>query len=287
MGVEEEEMGSSEAERRRFLRSRQQRGRTGGSRSLSPPGEEIGKSRGSEPKIGSAFQAEVPLKVVEEGKRNAEMTRCESQLVYSLELCGGDIDKVDKFMKKVTATLMLRDGFGCSPNGEEAALRRFCMHKGDEQLALQETCKEVSSAHKFPGVGKAWTYEEKCLFVRAMAERAKDFRYIAHEVLNRKTCEVVNMYYTYQKQQNLQHGMRANGYIFDTGDELTEFLPRLGPERISLSLRCLAMTAGDGFPADRRMAQAIRTARDNSTFDDRRKRARSTRSGRQYSSNKE
>eukprot|EP00171_Calliarthron_tuberculosum_P009797 IDg9797t1 len=270
--VDEEDTGSSEGERaRRSRRSTRPRTRQG-SGSASPD-EELGKSRGNEPKVGTSYQAEVPAGTIPESKRTPDMTRCDSILVYSIDQSGG-IETIQAFLKKLSVTLVLRDGYGCSPNTEEIALRLLTKNKGNVDAALQKTCKEVTGGSNFPGVGKRWSYEEKCLFVRAMAERSMDFGYIARHVLKRPTSEVVNMYYTYQKQQNLQHGMRANGYIFDTGEELTEFLPRLGPERISLALRCLAMTAGDGFPADRRMAQAVKMARDNSGFDERRRRSR-------------
>lgn len=281
--VGEDDTGSSEGERARRAR-RATRPRTRQGSGSASPDDELGKSRGNAPKVGVLYQAEVPTLPISEDKRTVDMTRCASEMVFSIEQSGGK-EKIENFLKKLTVTLVLRDGYGCSPNAEEIALQLLTKNKGDADEALHQTCKKVTGGSNFPDVGNPWTYEEKCLFVRAMAERSMDFGYIAEHVLKRPPSQVVNMYYTYQKQQNLQHGMRANGYIFDTGEELTEFLPRLGPERISLALRCLAMTAGDGFPADRRMAQAVKMARDSSGFDERRKRPRGTRSGRNFSSN--
>jgi len=135
-------------------------------------------------------------------------------------------------------------------------------------------------------MGKAWTYEEKCLFVRAKAERGKDFEAMARQVFTgRKTSELIYMYYVYEKQQRMMHGPQVYGNVFDTGEELPKYLPKLGPERVTMAIRCLAKTAGDGFPADRRMEEAVRSVRQSGYFDAnnrKRRKYRSTRSGRTF-----
>lgn len=276
--LDEGDTGSSEGERR-ARRSTRPKTRQG----MSNVDDFIasGKSRGTEPKVGPEHQADVPPVVVPVPRRTESMTEVRSTLVYSPELCQGK-ERVSGFLENLRTTLERRDGFGYSPNGEEKGLQLLTSHKGDVEAALDDTCKVVQVGREFDGVGKPWTYDEKCMFVRAIAEREQDFSYISRNCLNRPTSELVNMFYTYQQQQQFMHGSSAAGHIFDTGEELAQFLPRLGPERVNTAFRCLGKTAGDGFPADRRVAKAIKAVRTNSIYDQRTKRARSTRSGKPF-----
>ncbi len=276
--LDEGDTGSSEGERRarRSTRPKTRQGMSNVDDFLA-----TGKTRGREPNVGLEFQAEVPRAVIPSEMRTEAMTDVRSTLVYSPELCRGK-EQVSSFLQKLRTTLERRDGFGYSPNGEEKGLRLLASHKGDIDEALEDTCKVIQVGREFDGVGKPWTYDEKCMFVRAIAEREQDFLYISRHCLNRPTSELVHMFYTYQQQQQFMHGSSASGHIFDTGEELAQFLPRLGPARVNTAFRCLGKTAGDGFPADRRVAKAIKSVRTNAIYDQRTKRARSTRSGKPF-----
>lgn len=225
------------------------------------PKTQVAKSRGIAPKIGAEYQAEVPSAPLPENERTADKARCESELVFSVQRCKGD-SNVSEFLKQLDVEVCKRDGFPLSPIGCEIALTCLASTGGSMSEGIKLALQRVQGASHFPGTGAAWTYDEKCLFVRAMAESSKDFQFISRNVLkNRSTKELVFMYYTHHKQQRLQNGGRKGGLIFDTGKEMTRFLRHLGPERSYLALRSLAVTAGDGFPADRRMAEVVREHR--------------------------
>lgn len=247
---------------------------TNGSKSA----EEERRTEGNPPKVGAAFQVSVPPAVIPERDRRPDMVDVASELVYSPSLCVNE-ERTAQLLERVNAFLCRRDGFPLSPRGQETVLRMLAQKRGQVVAACEAVLPLVGRGVEFPGAGTGWTNDEKCRYVRAVGETNKNFSLISRTALkNRSTNELVVMYYTYYKQQKLQHGRPSGGLIFDVGTE-RPYLSRLGPERIAYGLKNLARTAGDGFPADRRMAESVfqyRTLVRSSKQEEARKRRNST-----------
>lgn len=218
--------------------------------------EEIRNVRGNPPKIGGSHQASVPPDVIPLAKRSADMVKVASDLVYSPSMCVND-DRISQFLDRVNALLCKRDGFPLSPRGLETALRKLAEKNGQVGEACEAVLPLVGSGVEYPGAGEPWSIDEKCRYVRAVGETNKNFAHISRHVMkDRATSELVVMYYTYYKQQKLQHGRPTGGLIFDVGTERPH-LASLGPERIASALKHLARSSNDGFPADRRLASGV------------------------------
>ncbi len=266
------------AGRRRSTRTKVQQGN---GNKASDVDSELSKSRGNAPKVGPNYQVEVPAEILPEADRTPEMVHVASESVFAPLMCKSE-EQITQFLHSVDVELRKRDGFPLSPSGQEIALQILAKYKGEIETAHQEAVRSVGVGREFPGAGKPWSYEDKCLFVRALGETSKDFSYMSRYILkDRSTSELVFMYYTYHKQQKLQHGSRAGGNIFDTGSEPLTFLPKVGPDRVPAAIRSLAKTAGDGFPADRRVANFVREYRRNLT---RRNHHKGFRNGTKYNS---
>lgn len=194
-----------------------------------------------------------------------------SQLVFSAELCKGE-SNVSQFVSSVNQALRRRDGFPLAPFALELCLQLLGSHRGDRTRAMQEAMVRIPRGAFFPGIKGHFEYEEQCLFVSALAERSKNFSAIARHVLKNRSCsELVWLYYTRHKQLWLQNGGMKQGLVLDDGGEKLKRV-QVNPERIISALRCLAITAGDGFPVDSRVAMAAAACRRGQLVEERRRR---------------
>lgn len=233
----------------------------------------VRKSRGKPPRIAPEFQADVvPHPVLD-----AAMTTSESWVlspcVFSPAMCGGN-EIVTRFLDRINGEMVCRDGFPLTPVAMEIALVSLAGNKGRINAAITSALPQIPRGLFFPGAGKPWQHAETSLFVRALAERAKNFHYVSRHILtNRTTKELVITYYTYYKQQCYQNGGPKQGFIFDDGGrDASVGRTFLGQTRKVTALRNLAVTAGDGFPADQRMADAVLEFRNFSAVQARKKR---------------
>lgn len=184
----------------------------------------------------------------------------ESVLVFSEDVCAGPIN-VNAYIEMVDQKLRRRDGFALAPFAKELALQILNSLKGNVQQAVQEALSKIPRGPYFPGIKEQFKYEEQCLFVRTLAERAKNFSLISRDVLpHRSASELVWLYYTRHKQLWIQNGGMKSGLILDDGGEKLKRV-QLTSERTISSLRNLAITAGDGFPIDSRVNLAVLACR--------------------------
>lgn len=212
------------------------------------------------PKVGPEHQAEVPLSPLPAEEWRKSPIKIESPLVFSERMCGG-ATHVNAFLNSVNQKLRRRDGFSLAPFAAELALTTLHSHNGDLQAALEQTLREIPRGPYFPGIKGQFKYEELCLFVRTLAERAKKFTQISREVLpTRSPSELVWLYYTRHKQLWIQNGGMKSGLILDDGGDKLRRV-QLTCERTISSLRNLAVTAGDGFPIDSRVNLAVLACR--------------------------
>jgi hypothetical protein len=216
-------------------------------------------------KLGQDFQADVPplTSVVAWDTQSEEDRLIVSELVYSPRDVGG-LPAVESFLAAVNADLVRRDGFPLSPMNEERALALFAKRHGDPNYAddaRKDVLRSVQRTVEYPGAGMPWSNEEQCLLARTLSERHRDFEYISRNILpERSTKELVVHYYTRYKQLWQQFGGRKQGMMFDRGLEIPLRIS-MSPEAQVQCLRSLASTAGDGFPPERRMRDAIFAAR--------------------------
>jgi hypothetical protein len=213
-------------------------------------------------KIGQDYQADVPLAPSLDSwdALTADERKIESPLVFSAEEVGGD-SLVEQFLQVVNEGLLRRDGFPMSPINEEKALAVLMANPENLERGRRLALMSIPQENQFPGAGRRWTSDEQCRLARALSEHNRDFEYISRNVLpHRTTKELVVHYYTRYKQQWMQFGDRKHGLMFDRGIEAP---PRIsmGPELMVDYLRYLAVTAGDGFPPERRMRDAVLSAR--------------------------
>eukprot|EP00177_Eucheuma_denticulatum_P006639 GFKZ01012074.1.p1 GENE.GFKZ01012074.1~~GFKZ01012074.1.p1 ORF type:complete len:384 (+),score=40.52 GFKZ01012074.1:356-1507(+) len=222
-------------------------------RSKSPQSEDA-------PKVGPEHQADVPHAPLSAEEWRKSPVKIESPLVFSERSCGG-ATRVNSFLYTVNEKLRRRDGFNLAPFAAEVALTVLHSNKGDLQKALEQTLREIPRGPYFPGIKGQFKYEEQCLFVRTLAERAKKFTQISREVLpTRSPSELVWLYYTRHKQLWIQNGGMKGGLILDDGGDKLRRV-QLTSERTISSLRNLAVTAGDGFPIDSRVNLAVLACR--------------------------
>lgn len=223
------------------------------SRSESPQSDDA-------PKLGPEHQAEVPAEPLPRSHWTVHTPQVTSELVFSEQACGGTTN-VNVFVNMVNERLRRRDGFTLAPFAMELALQILCSSKGNVQQAVKEALRKVPRGPYFPGIKKQFKYEEQCLFVRTLAERAKNFSLISRDVLpHRSVSELVWLYYTRHKQLWIQNGGMKGGLILDDGGEKLKRV-QLTSERTISSLRNLAITAGDGFPIDSRVNLAVLACR--------------------------
>lgn len=212
------------------------------------------------PKIGPEHQADVPRAPLSVEEWRKSPVKIESPLVFSERACGGP-PRVNAFLHAVNEKLRRRDGFGLAPFAAELALTVLHSRKGDFQKAFEQTLRQIPRGPYFPGIKGHFKYEEQCLFVRTLAERAKKFTQISREVLpTRSPSELVWLYYTRHKQLWIQNGGMKSGLILDDGGDKLRRV-QLTSERTISSLRNLAVTAGDGFPIDSRVNLAVLACR--------------------------
>lgn len=183
-----------------------------------------------------------------------------SPLVFSEALCHGN-HKIDSYLRKINNHVRRRTGFELAPFAKELALEHLAKYGSEESRAIQATLRSLPAGPYFPGIKGPFRYEEQCIFVRTLAETAKNFGYIARHVLpGRTTFELVWLYFARHKQLWLQNGGLKDGQILDDGGEKLKRVP-LTTERTISALRSLAITAADGFPIDNRALQAITAVR--------------------------
>jgi hypothetical protein len=222
----------------------------------------ISKPKADAVKIGQDYQADVPLapSILSWDALTENERKIESPLVFSAESVGGN-GVVERFLQLVNECLLRRDGFPMSPINQEKALAVLMANPGNLERGRRLSLMSIPQENQFPGAGRRWTSDEQCRLARALSEHNRDFEYISRKVLpHRTTKELVVHYYTRYKQQWMQFGDRKHGLMFDRGIEAP---PRIsmGPELMVDYLRYLAVTAGDGFPPERRMRDAVLTAR--------------------------
>lgn len=207
--------------------------------------------------IGPDHQADVPtFSAALAEKVQAESMQIESKLVFTCDGFGGDA-AVAQYMSTVELAVMQRDGVPLSPLNEERALTAFTECKGNISAARKLAMPRITRDTRYPGAGARWTNKELCLLARALSERQRDFQYISRNILqSRSTRELVTYYYTRHKQQGVHFGGKKPGIMFDRGIETTPRL-RLIPELQVRYLHSLAVSAGDGFPPERRMRDAV------------------------------
>ena len=165
------------------------------------------------------------------------------------------------FLVTLEEKLLRRDGFGPGPFAVEVALMQLTECGRNRAEALTRSLKIIPTGPFLPGIKSTFSYDEQCLFVRTIAERGKNFRHISQNVLrNRRTSELVWMYYTQHKQLWLQNGGMKNGQVLDDGGEGLKNVFLTNYRTIN-ALRSLAITAGDGFPIDSRAQHVIQTCR--------------------------
>jgi hypothetical protein len=211
-------------------------------------------------KLGPEYQADVPsLSTTPLLPRDA-LPPVSSPLVYSPR----NAPAVDTFLATVNNALFRRDGFPLSPVDEERALALYASYhgkQGQEDSARRDTLRAIHRPVVYPGAGPPWTNEEQCLLARTLCERHRDFEYISRHILPaRSTKELVVHYYTRYKQLWQQFGGRKESMLFDRGLE-TPLRIAMCPEMQVECLHNLAVSAGDGFPPERRMRDAILAAR--------------------------
>lgn len=212
------------------------------------------------PKIGSEFQAEVPAAPLSKEHWAKHPVQVLSKVVYCENSLGGSTP-VEVFLNVINQRLRRRDGFPLGPYALELSLQRLFSHRGSHIAAMKSSLQSIPRGPFFPGIKGQFKYEEQCMFVRSLAERAKDFRQISREVLpNRSTSELVWLYYTRHKQLCMQNGGVKNGLVLDDGGEKLKRVP-LTTERTISALRNLAITASDGFPIDSRVNLVVLACR--------------------------
>jgi hypothetical protein len=232
------------------------------------------KARADKVKIGPDHQADVPAapslpsseEVAQPGEHHQQRSPrgaplgVESKLAFT---CGPGGDRaVDAYLTAVNLCLVRRDGFPLSPMNEELALVAYTEQGGRLEDARRVAMQRIPRVVQFPGAGAAWLKDELCLLARTLSEQKRDFMHISRHVLpHRTTRELVVHYYTRHKQEWMQFGGRKQGLMFDRGLEAP---PRIsmGPELQVDCLHNLAVTAGDGFPPERRMRDALLSARE-------------------------
>jgi hypothetical protein len=234
----------------------------GGSGGLTLKSGPAPKARAESVKIGHEYQADVPTStsITSWDALPERQRKVESPLVFSADLIGGDV-VVDQFLRTVNVSLLRRDGFPMSPVNEEKALMVLMSNAGYPERGRRLALMNIPQESQYPGAGRRWTSHEQCRLARALSEHNRDFEYISRHVLpQRTTKELVVHYYTRYKQQCMQFGERKYGLMFDRGIEAP---PRMSmsPELMADYLRYLAVTAGDGFPPERRMRDAVLSAR--------------------------
>lgn len=217
-------------------------------------------------KIGPDYQADVdPKEPPEDTPR--PVFDVEPPLAFSSGPDGRGVGVVDAFLDDMNRSITRRDGFPMSPMNEERALVAYTESNGhlnsaSLQNARRLALQRIPRAIEFPGAGPAWTREELCLFARAMAEGKRDFEAMSRNVLpNRPTKELIIHYYTRHKQEWMQFGERKQGLLFDRGIEP----PSSTDFDAQFQLNCLhslAVTAGDGFPPERRTRDFVLAARE-------------------------
>jgi hypothetical protein len=215
-------------------------------------------------KLGSNHQADVPPKpsFTSRASMPLEQEFVKARLVFSADKVGGD-GRVSQFIQLVNESLLRRDGFPMSPIGEETALQAMMSNPGSPERGRRVALMNITQDVQYPGAGAWWTSEEQGLLSRAFSEHSRDFEYLSRHVFaHRTTKELVVHYYTRYKQQWPQHGDSRRGSMYDRGIEAP---PRIftSPETVVDFLRYLAATAGDGFPPERRMRDAVLAARAN------------------------
>lgn len=222
-------------------------------RSESPQSEDV-------PKLGPEHQAEVPTEPLPRSFWKVHAPQVTSELVFSEQACGGAVN-VNAYINTINEKLRRRDGFALAPFAMEFALQILCSSKGNAQQSMKEALRKIPRGPYFPGIKNQFKYEEQCLFVRTLAERAKNFSLISRDVLpHRSASELVWLYYTRHKQLWIQNGGMKSGLIMDDGGEKLKRV-QLTSERTISSLRNLAITAGDGFPIDSRVNLAVLACR--------------------------
>lgn len=230
---------------------------------------------GKEVEIGPEYQAEVPAlpsiphQFADEvpGGGYRRLMPCAGERVLGIEskvmfVCppGGE-SALESFLKKVNVDLLRRDGFPLSPMNEQRALEIYFDCNYDVGKARALALVKIPKGTQYPGAGPPWKLDELCVLARTLAESSRNFEHISRNVLpHRSTRELVVHYYTRHKQEWSQFGGRKQSLMFDRGIEPAPRM-NMGPELVVDFLHALAQSAGDGFPVERRMRDAVMSAR--------------------------
>lgn len=187
-----------------------------------------------------------------------------SKLVYS---CAKGGKPLDTFLALVRAEVEGRDGFPLSPWNEERALlswmEKDCHAEDAKRLALMRIPRGLA----YPGSSKPLSRDEAMTFAAFIGQEFDHlevmFRQMSKSVLKTHSIRdlIVHWYTGYMPMGRNVPGSRT-GYMVDLG---VEARPPVAM-RPNLAIECLhvlAATAGDGFPPERRMRDAILEARAN------------------------
>lgn len=192
-----------------------------------------------------------------------EPVAIQSKLVFSRRYGGAALDR---FLHTMRSEIMGRDGVPLSPWNEERAIGAWMGARGHHDFARRMALGRIPRRPTYPGTRAGtyripWSRDEEMTFAAYIGQEFDSlevmFRQMSRSVLkSRSVQELVLHWYTgYKPMGRDASGPRA-GYMVDNGVEASP-PSSLQPEAITSFLRSIAVSAGDGFPPERRMRNII------------------------------